>query len=165
MFGVSTLNDYNRTIREFKIALPICLEIYKCNAYLTKVGVNSELSTYEEFNIINENNEKVRIYWSSILDKDTDILSIELYSSICDSFILIQNNYIMFSDYSNCELSVVMFEIDNPRILVDDESYFQASTVHDLSTLDDDREFIPLAMKCFDEIKIIINEMNKENEV
>ena len=55
-----------------------------------------------------------------------------------------------------------MFRIDNPRSITTEEDFFQATTVHDLSTLNNDLEFLPLVMKTFDEIEEMVRSCKKD---
>lgn len=152
--------NYQQTIRDFKKSLPTLLEVMKCSVYLYSVGVNSTIPTYEEFNITDSDGSEVKIAFS--FGDWEQHYTLELHSYNCNSYLYIEKNHISFCDDVRDDFRIEMFRIDNPRSITTEEDFFQATTVHDLSTLNNDLEFLPLVMKTFDEIEEMVRSCKKD---
>lgn len=122
-------------------------QVIKAYAFLMSVNNINEVDLYNTFNIP----ESAESFGAYVND---DILEI----SYDQYYLKLSHNLIEFYKNEECGVfdeydeEILIFSVQNPNDIINEETFFQASTVADLSGIEDGAEWFIVANRCYAEV-------------
>lgn len=128
-------------LKMYKLGFETFSDIISAYRFLMSVGNLHEVPLFHDFNIKDSvgNEQDFGAYYENG----------EVTIYFCDTRIVVSTDKLTFLVTDDSDNDTEIFEIKNPNDIINEETFFQANTVADLSDIENGPEWFTTIMNCY----------------